>query len=97
MSSAKEHEEKNNGQVEILSVVLAQVNKMIGLKRERIYEYRYNVDILEKLIDEDMQMVSFLEKMIKAKKDPSLIDQLERLEKQINTIAENGCKSQEQE
>jgi len=86
--TAKEQADKHNGQVEVLSVVLAQVKSFEGMKRTKIREYQYNIDILEKQIKEDYEIIKFLEKLITGKKNPTLVDQLSQLEEQINKIAE---------
>lgn len=85
--NAKEHEQVRHGQVQSLSVILAQVQTMRSKKRMKIEEYKYNIDILEALIMEDTEVIRFIDKLIAGKKDPSMNEQLEKLEEQINKVS----------
>lgn len=84
--SADELKKVRDGQVQTLSVILEHVKAIRKKKLDKIEQYRYNIDILEKLDIENLHLITFLEKLIAGKKDPAMNEQLARLEKQIDEV-----------
>ena len=81
-------EKIREGQIQILSVLLTQIQDMRNKKLNSIEGYKYNIDILEKQLSDIDTISSMIYKTINIKKDPDMVEQLDKLEKQILKVSQ---------